>query len=80
MIQNPELKEEDKQKPYVIGELHLFRAHLFAKNGDVRKAIKHIEKKTKVIVDEVRKAETLVKYYLQDNKSNKALDQVNNLI
>lgn len=54
--------------------MHLFRAHLHEKKGDIRKAIKHVEKKTKLIIDDVRRTETLVKLYLLDKKTNKALD------
>ena len=81
MVQNPDQKEEDKQaKPYMICELHLFRALLHEKSGDLRKAIKYVEKKSKVIIDEVRRCETLVRMYLLDNKTNKALEAVNRLI
>ena len=48
MIDNPDQKEDDKQaKPFMICELHLFRAFLHEKKGDIRKAIKYVEKKDK---------------------------------
>ena len=58
----------------------MFRAHLHEKKGDVRKAIKHIEKKSKYILDEVRRSEMLIKLLILDKKSNKALNEVNKLI
>ena len=81
MIDNPDQKEDDKQaKPFMICELHLFRAFLHEKKGDIRKAIKYVEKKTKLIIDEVRRSETLIRLYLLDKKTNKAMAEVNKLI
>lgn len=65
IIDNQE--EDKKSKPYELCELHLFRAHLHEMKGEIRKAIRHIEKKSKLIVDQVRRAETLVRLYLQNN-------------
>lgn len=74
--ENPQQSEGDKKaKPYEICELHLFRAHLHEKNGDLRKAIRYIEKKSKAIVDQVRRAETLTGLYLRNNQTKKALEQ-----
>lgn len=78
--ENPDLEEDKKPKPYELCELHLFRAHLHEKKGDVRKAIKYMEKKSKVIVDEVRRAETLARLYLTNKQTIKALEQVHKLL
>lgn len=80
IVENPEQEEDKKPKPYELCELHLFRALLHEKKGDVRKAIKYLEKKSKAIVDEVRRSETLLRLYLLDKKTNKALDMVNRLV
>lgn len=70
IIESPEAKEEDKKaKPVEICELHLFRALLHEKNGDIRKSIKYLEKKHKVIVDDVRRSQTLIRLYLSNNQA-----------
>ena len=39
------------------------------KNGDIRKSIKYLEKKHKVIVDDVRRSQTLIRLYLSNNQA-----------
>ena len=67
IAESPNQDEDKKPKEYELCELHLFRALLHEKKGDVRKAIKYLEKKAKVIVDDVRRSQTLVRLYLQNN-------------
>ena len=59
--ESPEKKEDEKPKPFELCEIHLFRALLHEKKGEIRKAIKYLDKKSKLIVDDVRRGETLIR-------------------
>jgi hypothetical protein len=75
-----QLDPEKRPKAFEICELSLFRAHLHEKKGEIKKSIKTLEKKSKVIVDEVRGGETLVRLYQQNNQAGKAMNAANRLI
>ena len=57
---------------YQISELHLFGAHMHHAKGDLDRAIKVLEKKSKKIVDHVRLNQMLSQFYLEANKHEKA--------
>jgi len=58
-----ELEPDKRPKPFELCELSLFRAHLHEKKGEIKKSIKTMEKKSKLIVDDVRGGEILVRLY-----------------
>ena len=65
--QNDENK--DQLKPAEMNELYLFKAHILETQGEYKKAIKFMTKKTydKAICDEIRKNETLARLYMNNN-------------
>ena len=71
LIKNTE--EEKPSEKYQISELHFFAAHMHHKVGDLKKAIKLLEKKSKQILDHVRLNKTLTQFYMENNQAAKAL-------
>jgi len=73
-------KQEKPPKAYELSELHLFAGLIYSEMKEFKKGMQYLEKKSKKIVDEVRKNEMLTQFYLKCNMTNKAKRSLETLL